>query len=167
MDEKDPRMTMDKKNPCANCGHVCEGRAYIGDTAYGNTIDDSDCDYEDDEGCNEENGFKGWIPREEESPKWFIPKIAYTMGGEMHELCVNRYGKRYFFRDRNVLSKTRCSFSIKVEDLKKILQQADDNPAEVGDVMWMEMTQDDTQIKHKTENIGTLDMFDEEEGNEE
>ena len=67
-----------------------------------------------------------------------IYKISHTMGGRTAPLAVTRYGQRYYFRDLGPSEEeSRCSFSIKADELRAALDQADDDPGVFGDVVWM------------------------------
>ena len=67
-----------------------------------------------------------------------IYKIAHTMGGRMAPLAVTRYGSRYYLRDIGPSEEeSRCSFSIKADELRAALDQADAEPGSFGDVVWL------------------------------
>ena len=67
-----------------------------------------------------------------------IPKVTHTMGGATCPLAVIRYGNRYFLRDLGPSEDgSRCSCSIRADDLRMALDQADADPGTLGDVLWM------------------------------
>ena len=92
------------------------------------------------------------------------PMIHYSMevsGIGAHMMHVNRYGESYYFRDIGVpLSKTRCSFNVKAKDLRAMLDWADAHPSGLGDVLFLELRQDDTGKSIQKPPSGTKTLFD-------
>lgn len=92
------------------------------------------------------------------------PMIHYSMevpGIGAHMMHVNRYGESYWFRDVGVpLSKTRCSFNVKAEDLRALLDWADQHPTGLGDVLYLELKQDDREQNVQAPKPGNKTLFD-------
>lgn len=75
---------------------------------------------------------------------WYTPTIYESNGGKGHQCAIQLYGKRLYFRDKNPLSKSKCAFTIKLEELERALKQAKENPSALFDIMILEIDQDDT-----------------------
>lgn len=65
-------------------------------------------------------------------------KVCHTMGGEIFPLALTRYGSRYYFRELGPSEeRTKCSFNINADDLRRVLDQADAEKGTFGDVCWL------------------------------
>lgn len=69
---------------------------------------------------------------------FLIAKITHSMGGATYPLALVRYGRRYFLRDVGPPEQgSRCSFSVPCDDLRTMLDQADEDNGSFGDVLHM------------------------------
>lgn len=69
---------------------------------------------------------------------YVIAKVTHSMGGATYPLGVTRYGSRYYLRDLGPSEeRSRCSFTIRADDLRRVLDQADAEPGTFGDMAWL------------------------------
>ena len=67
-----------------------------------------------------------------------VYKATHSMGGATYPLGVVRYGCRYYLRDLGPSEeRSRCSFTIRADDLRAALDQADAEPGTFGDMIWL------------------------------